>query len=113
MKRDPGYTLIEIMLVVAIIGLLASIATPHFIRTSQATMHSTCINNLRLIAAAKDEWAMENSATSGADVVHMQLTPYFKHGIPLCPRGTAYKLGLIGTDPVCVSYKAGTHPSTL
>lgn len=113
MKHSFGYTLVEIMVVVAVIGLLASIATPHFIRTTQVTMQNTCINNLRLIAAAKDEWAMDNNTTSGADIVHMQLTPYFKHGIPLCPRGTAYKLGPAGADPVCISYKPGIHPSTL
>ena len=113
MRRYGGYTLIEIMLVVAIIGLLASIAIPYFLRSAQTTMFSTCINNLRLIASAKDQWAMENCTTSGAECVSMQISPYFKRDIPLCPRGTAYKLGPIGVDPVCVSYNAGVHPSTL
>ena len=113
MKRFRGYTLIEIMLVVAIIGLLASIATPYFLRSAQTTMFCTCINNLRLIASAKDQWAMENSTTSGAECAYMQLSPYFKRGIPLCPRGTAYKLCPIGVDPICVSYNAAIHPSTL
>ena len=113
MKPSSGYTLIEIMIVVAVIGLLASIATPHFIRTTQTTTRGTCLNNLRLIAAAKDQWAMENDVGAGTECLHIQLNPYFKHGVPLCPRGTAYKLCPIGCDPVCVSYDSSIHPSTL
>jgi prepilin-type N-terminal cleavage/methylation domain-containing protein len=65
-SRNLGFTLVEIMIVVAIIGLLAAIAIPNFIRARQTSQTNACINNLRQIDAAKQQWALENGQLASA-----------------------------------------------
>jgi prepilin-type N-terminal cleavage/methylation domain-containing protein len=100
-NRKSGFTLIEIMIVVLIIGLLAAIAVPSFARARTRARISACINNLRIIDAAKEQYAMENNIADAAAVVWANVTPYLKGGQPVCPAGGTYTIGAVGSDPTC------------
>jgi len=100
-NRKAGFTLVEIMIVVAIIGLLAAIAIPNFVRARTTAQTNACINNLRQIDGAKEQWALENNATDGGAVTDAQVGDYIKGGFPTCPANGTYTTGNVGTDPAC------------
>ncbi len=101
LRSKKGFTLVEIMIVVAIIGLLAAIAIPSFTRARDNSQTNTCINNLRILDSAKEQWAMENGANTGDAVVDAGVNAYVKGGAPSCPTGGTYTYGVVGTDPTC------------
>ena len=76
--KRGGFTLVEIMIVVAIIALLAAIAVPGFLRARKRSQASKIINDLRLIDAAVDQYAIETSKKSGAPVAVSDWTNYLK-----------------------------------
>jgi len=83
-----GFTLVEIMIVVAIIGLLAVIAVPNHVRARQESQRKLCVNNIRLIEAAIDQYAIETKQKADAPVDGNILAPYLKHGTDTaCPAG--------------------------
>jgi prepilin-type N-terminal cleavage/methylation domain-containing protein len=86
-KRRGGFTLVEIMIVVAIIALLAAIAVPGFLRARKRSQASRILNDLRLIDAAVDQYAIENNKTSGAVVNTTDWTNYLKKGSSLYATG--------------------------
>ena len=86
-KRRGGFTLVEIMIVVAIIALLAAIAVPGFLRARKRSQASRIINDLRLIDSAVDQYAIENNKASGASVPVVEWTKYLKAGTQLSTTG--------------------------
>jgi len=86
-KRRGGLTLVEIMIVVAIIALLAAIAVPGFLRARKRSQASRILNDLRLIDAAVDQYAIENNKTSGSTVNTVDWTNYLKKGSMLYMTG--------------------------
>lgn len=101
MKGKKGFTLVEIMIVVAIIGLLAAIAIPSFIKARTESQKNACINNLRQIDAAKEQWALANKKVNGDAVVEAEVNAYIKGGAPDCPADGTYTYAVVGTDPTC------------
>lgn len=96
-----GFTLLEIMIVVSFIGLLAGLAIPGLMRARQASQRVRCIDNLRQIDSAKEQWAMENFAAVGENVGEAEITPYFQRGYPVCPAHGEYVIMPIGQNPQC------------
>jgi prepilin-type N-terminal cleavage/methylation domain-containing protein len=86
-KRRGGFTLVEIMIVVAIIALLAAIAVPGFLRARKRSQATRVLNDLRLIDAAVDQYAIENNKTSGSTVLVAAWTSYLKQGSALYNTG--------------------------
>jgi prepilin-type N-terminal cleavage/methylation domain-containing protein len=100
-QKKQGFTLVEIMIVVLIIGLLAAIAIPSFVRARDRSRTSACVNNLRQIDSAKEQYAMENNVGEGGNVTTDQAGGLIKAGWPTCPGDGNYTIGAVGTDPSC------------
>ena len=77
-KNRGGFTLVEIMIVVAIIALLAAIAVPGFLRARKRSQASRVVNDLRLIDSAVDQYAIENNKATGATVNTADWALYMK-----------------------------------
>jgi prepilin-type N-terminal cleavage/methylation domain-containing protein len=105
-NRKSGFTLVEIMIVVAIIGLLAAIAIPNFVKARTTAQKNACINNLRQIDGAKEQWALEAKKADAAACTATDIQDYIKgNKVPECPAAGAatgtYTIGALGTAPIC------------
>jgi prepilin-type N-terminal cleavage/methylation domain-containing protein len=97
-----AFTLVEIMIVVAIIGLLATIAIPNFVKSRNTAQANACINNLKQVDGAINLWALENNKQDTDAVATTDIETYIKGNVmPTCPAGnTAYVLGgTVGSIP--------------
>ena len=79
-KNRGGFTLVEIMIVVAIIALLAAIAVPNFLRARKRSQATRILEDLRIIDSAIDQYAIETNKAGGADVTWADIQPYLKKG---------------------------------
>ena len=86
-------------------GMLAAIAVPNFVRARTVSQNNACINNLRLIDSAKQQWALENRKTSTDTPAWSDLKPYLGRGrtgvLPTCPQGGTYTIGKVQEAPKC------------
>ena len=102
-RSKAGFTLVEIMIVVAIIGLLAAIAIPNFVKARTASQRSACIANLKQIDGAKQTWALENKKVSTDLPVKTDLygTDKYIRDEPSCPASGTYTIDTVANKPTC------------
>jgi prepilin-type N-terminal cleavage/methylation domain-containing protein len=107
-----AFTLVEIMIVVALIGLLAVIAIPGFIRSRATSQANVCIDHLRAIDGAKQQWALETRRAGSEVPVESELQPYLVRSaaarMPVCPAGgptatfaSSYDINAVTNPPAC------------
>jgi hypothetical protein len=87
------------------VGMMAAIAIPNFTHARATSQENACINNLRLIDAAKQQWALENKKGNSDTPTMQDLQVYLGHGpkgeFPVCPKGGVYTIGAVGEKPTC------------
>jgi len=100
MTRKKGFTLVEIMIVVAIIGLLAAIAIPNFIKARESAEKNACIENLKQIQGATQVWALANDKTGSDTPATSDLAPNYIKRWPECKKA-GYVPTAVNTNPAC------------
>ncbi|MCE9616596.1 MAG: hypothetical protein K8T26_20160 [Lentisphaerae bacterium] len=89
--------------IVAVVGLLAAIAIPSFVKARDTSQVKACINNMRILDAAKEQAAMGRGLEVGDVLTEDDVSPFVKGGFAglVCPRGGHYAINLLGEDPAC------------
>ena len=110
-SRNRGFTLVEIMIVVAIIGLLASIAVPNFVKARTTAQQKACISNLHQIDGAIQQWATDLNKAAGQSVSYSDISSYLKNSVA-CPSGgttfeDSYSITTVDATPTCQRVPSG------
>ena len=104
-QRMKRRTLVKCACAVGVVGLVVSFVFPIFMRATLTTASNACINNLRQIDGAKQQWALQTHSRSNDIPTMGNLQPYLGRGsngsLPVCPLGGTYTPGRLGKDPTC------------
>ena len=111
--NKKAFTLVEIMIVVAIIGLLAAIAIPNFVQARKRAQTNSCIANLKQIQGAISLWALDNGKSDSDTVTMANLVSTYIKATPTCPLTGSYVLTTVGANPTCPKYSATDHAAIL
>lgn len=105
-----AYTLVEIMIVVAIIAIILAISVQNYLKTGRVTAKNSCINNLKQIDGAIEQWAIDNTVLAGIQPTAEQedeIYDYIDGGKPDCPSKGAYSICPVGSKPQVRCSKEG------
>ena len=103
-RSQSGFTLVEIMIVVAIIGVLAALAVPGYIRSRSRSQGERIVNDARVVDHAITQWALEQNIQAGAPIVQTAAAGYLKTAWPTNDvLGNAYTYTVVGTTQVQIS----------
>ncbi len=116
-SQSGGFTLVEIMIVVAIIGLLASIAVPNYMKSRQQAHQKACISNQQQIDGAIQRWAMDLNKAQGQPVTYSDISSYLQRAV-VCPAGgstfqDSYTITTVDAAPVCQRVPSGPYAHVL
>jgi len=101
-NSSQGYASSALLAPVAVVGLLSAIAIPNFVKARATSQQNACINNLRQIDAAKNQWALEKGKKAGDVLTVDDIRVYLIHNqLPVCPAGGSYIIGAVGENPTC------------
>lgn len=101
--KRRGFTLIEILIVVLILGILLAIAVPQWMRARESARKTTCLSNLRQIDNAKEQFAIENRLNTGTAIEESDIFPEYIRGssFPSCPVNGVYTVTPVGEVSFC------------
>jgi prepilin-type N-terminal cleavage/methylation domain-containing protein len=112
-----AFTLVEIMIVVAIIGMLASIAIPNYVQARNKAHMTACISNLHQIEGAVNSWALETGKQAGQPVLYNDISGYLSRRV-VCPAGgntfdDSYQVSSVDAQPACLRITSGQYAHKL
>ena len=105
-SKRRGFTLVEIMIVVLILGMLMTIAVMNFQKSRDRAQIATCLANLKQIEGAKEQWGLEQKKGATDAPTSGMLAPAYLRTFPSCPTSGNYAIGDLATRPTCT---VGTH----